>query len=128
MRLSAVLQALVLLLLTACDSTSPSCGLAGNWAWQLNGNPSGSDLNLTLGTANYSVTGTGLAHGIGPMHTPDTIAIAGHVVPNSVTFDLALSYSSGRMVSYAGVLLCPDTLDVTATEGASSYAIVFVRQ
>lgn len=128
MRLIFLLQMAALLALAGCDSVSRSCELAGNWAWELNRNPSGSDLNLTLATAGASVTGRGLAHGIGPMHTPDSMAIIGRVAPNSAAFDLTLDYVSGRVVTYAGALVCPGTLDVAATEGSHSFAIVFVRE
>ena len=128
MRIGVVLQVAALLTLAACDSNSPSCDLAGSWAWELNQNPAGSDLHLTLSTVGDSVTGLGLAHGIGPTRTPDSISIAGHVASHSPAFDLTLDYYSGRAVTYGGTRVCPGTLDVTSTEGASTFAIVFVRE
>lgn len=49
----------------------------------------------------------------------------GEYAPRFLTFALTLSYRSGRVVTYTGMLDCPNKLQGTATEGSRSYALVF---
>jgi hypothetical protein len=117
-----------LLPISSCESSSaPNCPLDGSWAWELNRNPSGSSLDLTLAAAGNLVAGTGIAFGIGPTATADSIAVSGSYAPSTGSFDLTLSYRSGRVVTYSASLSCPDRLQGTASSGGSPYALVFYR-
>jgi hypothetical protein len=116
------------LTLATCESvTAPSCPLDGSWAWEWNRNPSGSSLDLSLSTAGIAVSGAGVAYGVGPTPTADSIVVSGVYAPRSLTFALTLSHRSGRVVTYAAVLDCPDKLEGTATSSGSPYALVFYR-
>ena len=117
-----------LLPILSCESSSaPNCPLDGSWAWELNRNPSGSSLDLTLATAGSTVAGTGIAFGIGPTAAADSIAVSGNYAPSTESLDLTLSYRSGRVVTYSANLSCPDRLQGTASSGGSPYALVFYR-
>ena len=126
--LKPLLGVVALLAIASCESsTAPDCALDGTWAWEWNRNPGGSSIDLSLTTAGGTTSGAGVAYGIGPTSTADSIAISGAYAPGSGTFDLTLSYRSGRVVTYAGVLACPNKLVGTATSGGSPYALVFYR-
>ncbi len=125
---SALLVAAAALFLGACHlSTAPDCSLDGHWAWEWNRNPSGSNLILDLTVTGSTVAGTGVAYGVGPDATPDSIVVSGQVQPLTRRFALTLSYRSGRVVSYVGYLNCPDKLQGTATSGSDQYSLVFYR-
>lgn len=66
-------------------------------------------------------------YGVGPTATADRITISGAYTPSTGSFRLTLSYHSGRVVTYTGTLICPNTLRGMATEGGSPYALVFYR-
>ena len=122
------LRVVALLTVAACASTTaPKCDLNGSWAWEWNNNPGGSSIDLILTTAGNTVSGTGVAHGVGPTSTPDSITISGEYAPRFLTFALTLSYRSGRVVTYTGMLDCPNKLQGTVTENGSSHALVFYR-
>jgi hypothetical protein len=125
---AALLGAAALLTLAACESaTAPRCPLAGDWAWVGNNNPGGSSLDLSLSTAGDAVTGTGVAYGVGPSATADSISASGVYLSRSGNLCLTLSYRSGRVVKYSATLSCPDRLDGTATAGGDPYALGFRR-
>jgi len=126
--ITAFLSVVALLTVAVCASTTaPNCDLDGSWAWEWNRNPGGSSIDLILTTAGNTVSGTGVAYGVGPTSTPDSITISGQYAPRSVTFGLTLSYRSGRVVTYTGMLTCPNKLQGTATDDGSSHALVFYR-
>jgi hypothetical protein len=95
--------------------------------WEWNNNPSGSSLYLYLQTAGNAVSGMGVHYGVGPTATADSITISGRYAPSTGSFGLTLSYRSGRVVTYTGMLICPNKLQGTATDGGSPYALVFYR-
>jgi hypothetical protein len=125
---AALLGVATLLTVAACESTTaPDCPLESGWAWAGNNNPGGSSLDMNLATAGHAVSGAGVSYGVGPTATADRITISGGYAPSTGSFGLTLSYHSGRVVTYTGRLLCPNTLEGTATDGGSPYALVFYR-
>jgi hypothetical protein len=120
--------AIMALILAAACTAEQHCALDGAWAWTQNGNPGGSDLHIRLATRSDSIFGVGLYHGIGPAHTPDSIAIVGQMIPGFTTFSLRMTYQSGRVVLDAGTLVCPGTLNGVASEGANTYPLDFTRE
>jgi hypothetical protein len=123
-----LLASAAVVMVTACQlSTAPDCPLAGTWAWEWNNNPSGSQLTLVLATADRAVTGTGLGRGVGPNAVDDSIQVVGTYEARAGLFGLTLSYHSGRVVSYAGSLKCPNRLEGSATDGGAPYDLTFYR-
>lgn len=125
---AALLGVATLLTVAACESTTaPNCSLDSGWVWAGNNNPGGSSLSVVLTTAGGAVSGVGVSYGVGPTATADSVTISGGYSPSTGSFALTLSYRSGRVVTYAGMLICPNTLRGTATDGGSPYALVFHR-
>jgi len=120
MRLTIV-AALGLCGLAGCESAlSPSGSLAGKWGWELNGNPSGSYVTLTLESAGSVVSGTGGVCGIGPDCVPGAVTVAGSAVPGLGRFDLTITGGGGFVATYAGSVVGTDQLRGTWTQGSQS--------
>jgi hypothetical protein len=108
--------------------TEPTlCSPAGSWGWEGNRNPGGSNIEMVLAVTGDSVRGSGYGIGIGPRAEQDSLAVTGHRDSGDI-FALAITYRSGRRVSYSATLFCPDTLRGTAIEsGVAPYTLVFWR-
>ena len=129
MRLVFFLAVTALALTSACTSDlSPRCPIDGSWSWDSNNNPGGSSPYLALASVGDSVVGVGSATGIGPSSVVDSVTVSGRYIPHAAVFGLTLSYRSGRIVTYAAGLVCPDKLQGTAQENSREYGLAFHRE
>jgi hypothetical protein len=125
---AVLLGVATLLTVAACESiTAPNCPLDSGWMWEWNNNPSGSSLSLYLSTDGQTVSGIGVRYGVGPTATADPIIVSGRYTPRFGSVELTLSHRSGRVTNYTGMLICPNKLQGTATDGGSPYPLVLYR-
>ena len=132
MRRSLLAAGTLLLTLVACEPTTapggpPSGDLDGRWGWQLNGNPGGSYITLTLATAGSSVNGTGGVCGIGGNCTPGPVTVSGTHTPTFGPFTLTLRGAGGWVATYAGSFVGAEQLQGTWTQGSQSHTVTLVR-
>ena len=109
-----------------CQSFLSSRGnLDGTWQWELNRNPSGSSITLSLATAGTKVTGTGNICGVGPACSPGPVTIAGQHTLG--TFELTIRDQNSYVATYSGQILHGNELQGFWRHGSDSANVVFLR-
>jgi len=125
----SLLVAVLLLSTTGCNTSplSSNGSLAGAWGWDLNRNPSGSSINLSLATVGTTVTGTGEVCGIGPRAcSPGSVTITGQRA--GVAFQFTVRGDSGFLATYSGQVISQNELRGTWTQTGHSNTVVFHRE
>ena len=128
MRLPLPLSILVLSLV-ACGAFPlfSNASLDGKWGWDMNRNPAGSSMNLSLATHGRSVTGSGQICGIGPRAcSPGSVTVTGETLEG--TFQFTLRGDSGFVATYTGQLVGQDELRGTWALTGQSNTVTFVRE
>jgi hypothetical protein len=126
---ACVVSLVFVLAAVGCNSSRlyPADYLDGEWGWQLNANPGGSSINLSLATAGTKVTGSGRICGVGPRAcSPGPVTITGEHA--GVAFDLTIRGGSGFVVTYLGQLVGQNELQGTWTEATDSGPVIFYRK
>jgi hypothetical protein len=130
MRRNVLIPRAVWLAIACTATTVPHPDLAGQWAWELNRNPGGSSIDFILTTDADTVAGRGLAYSAGSAHVPDSFTVVGrqlHTEPYT-SFVLTFQFASGRVASYAGLLVGPSQMSGTWVEADQSHTSRFERQ
>jgi hypothetical protein len=126
---ACVVSMVFVLAAVGCNSSRlfPGDSLDGAWGWQLNNNPGGSSINLSLVTAGTKVTGSGRICGVGPWAcSPGPVTITGQHA--GVAFHLTIQGGSGFVATYSGQLLGQNELEGTWTEASDSGTVIFYRK
>jgi hypothetical protein len=110
----------------ACQSSLSSRGnVDGTWEWELNRNPSGSSITLSLVTNGETVTGSGTICGVGPACSPGPVTITGQHAGQA--FELTLRDSTALTATYSGELVSSDQLRGTWRHGSDSATVILNR-
>jgi len=124
-----VLVTILLLTASSCGQSGVGPfggGLDGQWEWQFNRNPSGSNITFSLVTTGGTVTGTGTICGAGPACTPGPVSVTGQTA--GATFQLTIRGDSSFVATYKGERVGSDELKGTWAEGNSSATVIFYRE
>ena len=118
---------LVLLAAVGCSRSalSPLGNLDGTWEWQLNRNPSGSSITLSLTTSSTMVSGAGTVCGVGPACSPGAVTITGQSV--GTVFQLTIQGGSGFVATYRGRMTGRNEMNGVWTEANDSNTVILDR-